>query len=371
MLKLKDVSLHSHSYNVISRNDHFSSCENVKDLYQLFGETESEPNVEVLLQDLQEMNNNFKDLNVSRRNDRSLLRKSTAKSLSHVRDLRKKVNDKFDELENIAVDEINTECIKEDDAIEFDLRQSEASITLLDMGLKQIRYSEEKSNKNLAESNLNILNGQKLLKDMKQIRESLRDKRNITSVNFVANQHLEKYVCSLKSIGTCKRSTGAKSASRVKMTGFSVHVEDDGATCDIQDAIQTSSGHFLILDAENKNIKILDTDLNIIKTFDLKVDIENSDDQRTFEPFSICCITDDEFAVSMVRDKVVNLYQIGNCNIQLTTDISLGEYCRGIVYSREKEELFVACGGGSYADEGLGQIRVYSTKGIYVYTSIF
>ena len=348
----------------------FSSCDHVKEIYQIFSETEVEQNVNVLQQDLQAMISDFKDLEVARRKDQSHLRKSTAKSLLHIRDLRKKFNDVFDDLEKIAVEEVNTESIKEDDSIAEDLKQSEASLTLLDMGLKQIKISEEKSNKTLVESSLNILNGKKLLKDMRQILDELRNKRIVKTIEFVPNHNIENYISSLRSIGTCKRPTKLNYNPRVKMTSFSVALETGEAVCDIQDAVQTDSGSFRLLDTENKKIKLIDRTLNSTKCFDLKADNEKFNQQYTYEPFGICCISDDEFAVSMVRDKTVNLYRMAGHNLQLIYCISVGEYSRGIAYSKGKEEFFVACGGGSYADEGLGQIRVYSSKGNEIHTHL-
>ncbi|XP_053374260.1 uncharacterized protein LOC128546885 [Mercenaria mercenaria] len=340
-----------------------SSCEHVKDLFSIGDEDEPKSEVDVLLKDLQFMIDRLKSLKESRRKDQSNLRKSTAESLQRVRDFRQKVNEIFDKLEKNAVEEIDTECIREDDITESDIKQTEDSIVLLGMASKQIRDSEKQADKPEIESSLNIVNGKKLLKDMKHVCQELQGKRNVQMINFNVNQQIVKYISALTSIGTCKRQSGRKNEPRPKVTSYRVDAEADDAICDIQDVVQTDSGTFLMLDAENKKMKLFDEALNAIKSFDLIGDNKNgTTKQYTYEPFAICCITDNQIAVSMVRDKIINLYNIGDV-LETANEIDVGEYCRGLAYSAEKEEIYVACGGGSYTREGLGHIRIYSMNG--------
>lgn len=309
----------------------------------------------------------LRELQHERRKDQSTLRRSTAESLTRVRDFRQRINVMFEVLEKQAIEDIDTECISEDDVIESDIRESENSIVLIEMGIKQIRDTEEDYDKPQFESSLIVVNGKRLLRDTKLMYKKLQDKNGFQRLIFSFNQNIEKYLSALKSIGSCNRGAADNVKSGIAPVEMHyINTEDDQMTCDIQGAVQTESGTFLLLDAENKSIKFLDESYNVVKTYDL-VRHPSEYTDCIYEPFAICCTSEHTIAVSMIRDRVVKMFKVGEEREKLeeTDEIVVGEYCRGVAYSWTTEELYVACGGGAYTGEGLGHVRVYNLKGKY------
>lgn len=339
-----------------------SSCENVKDLVSLSSESEPKSETDLLLKDLKFMMDALKDLRDSRRRDQSKLRKSTAHCLSLVRNFREQINDIFDRLEKQAIEDIDTECIVEDNVVEADITRSENSITLIEIALKKIRDIDREPNVPITETNLKVINGKKLLKDIKQLYQEVQEKTT-HFVNFHVNEKIVKYISALKNIGTCKTKGNRKSEMSGKLSKYIVDMGGDTVTGDFQDVQQTESGTFLLLDAENKCILQLNKSFEVTKLYNLiEKPFPEAATHCMYEPFAICCVADHTIAVSMTRDKVVKQYKLSD-QLAEVSETDIGEYCRGLAFNRENEQLYVACGGGSYIGEGLGHIRVYSLKG--------
>lgn len=252
-----------------------------------------------------------------KRKDQSALRRSTADALASVRDFRHKIEAEFDRLEKHATEDIDTECIKEDNEIERDIEETDKSIALIEMGMKKLNdfessqdgddakenigkissadskpdnngeetneldSQEEKSKDVTATKNefISIVNGRRLLKQMQAKYQNIRGK-NVHMVQFEGNRHLERYVKSLTNLGFCKQPKDRLIDTPGKPLSLMVNADDE-SICDIQHVIQADTCNFLLTDAENRNLKILDSSCRILSVHHFSDATSTSPEEQT------------------------------------------------------------------------------------------
>ncbi|KAL4222359.1 hypothetical protein ACF0H5_018398 [Mactra antiquata] len=325
------------------------TCKNVIELKEIDVSTDRQ----TLIQSYVSLLATLQSLNTGRKQDQSKLRLSTAASLRNIRQFRRKINDRFDELERMMIETIDSKCIEIDNAAKNDISELEKGITLLETSVQELNLQHEDTNS--VKGHRDNLNLKKLLNSTKIKCEQI-ERYQLEEVHFFPNKKLEKYIDALQNIGYCTKypRNHRTTIDSIELTGI------NEASLDFQDMVKSDTGDLIIADCSTKQILVIDENYTVTRTYDLLQ--SNGGSSVIGEPHSVCCISSNEVAVSLERDKLIAIIDVKSDNGNQRY-IEVGEHCRGIGFNSSTRELFVACGGGSFTNESLGHISVYSLQG--------
>ena len=306
----------------------------------------------------------LKCLKIKRQEDQVKLRRNTARSLGAIRDFRQRITEMFDKLERQPIDTINSTCLEKDNEIIKDVREANQLLEqLLECSAKLRANVRSDIGKFAALQKSNVV-----ARNANRIEDTLSKRIGKECNNFVVNEKVLKAISNIKCIGECRSDFGDEieisfdGLFNVYDTGADENSSDTPNTpvYDIQGLTTLADGTIIVADYEMKQLKLFSTDFKFLRKLSLG---KYAGDVNA--PFALCRTGEFQIAVSMERKKVVDIVDLRGqgVDIDITLEIEVGEYCRGVAFSFITGELFVACGGGSFKDEGLGHIRVFDLQG--------
>jgi len=342
----------------------YCDCRNCEKLAELFEEKGADKEIS-LLADTEKVIKDVDNTIQAKKREKTRVIKQTAEALAEVRKFREHVNKVFDKLEKATVDEINTHCLENDDAIDQDIRKLEKQGKVLSISYTAV--GEKGGMGQLQDASIRY-HFRKTIFETAKLNTELSRPQNGEESRFQINPSVQKYIEGLKSFGEFVRRKQNIQREHVNVERIPVEYDtrdEVGILC----VTPLRTGLVVMSDSENKDLKVLNSDYSVVKTLTLptvlaNVQTANTSSKCVFEPHALCRIDDETVAVSLQQDKTVAIL-----NFSPTFDVSgvvcanVEEFCRGLSYCTLYDELYVCCGGGSYLGEGLGQVKVFDSAG--------
>ncbi|XP_052221472.1 tripartite motif-containing protein 45-like [Dreissena polymorpha] len=257
----------------------------------------------------------LKQLQSSREYSIKSVEDSFSEQLQEVRDVRQKLNAALDELEKVTMKELEDMRT----ALQASLKIDVDNCNRLKDELKQLSEAvHDLADKSMEE--LSFIAGRKCL-DKIQESETYLKKNSVNmecSIIFESKDDIEKHL--LKHLGLGRVVEGSQSLAFklnpdkvITWKGKSEHVvlisSDSSQTCKITGICSLPSGQIVIADQENKRVKLLDKQYNVVSHCTLSGFL-----------WDICHIKCNEVAVSVQDGQTSSVQFISVCNGQLVNN---------------------------------------------------
>ncbi|XP_052236174.1 uncharacterized protein LOC127847962 [Dreissena polymorpha] len=290
-------------------------------------------------------------VSLKKRNERGLtgIEKQKVAIVNKIKATRTRLEQVLDSLEQNTLDELEKACARGSGQLKDDIKVYDDIMASLDAvtGL----FSVAKSG---SEGEIGVFVSMKRAK--KKIEESARvfafskSGSAVDPIKFIPDSRISGWLKSLRMFGTFSFQKRVYVGELVGK--YNVHTADDMRDCDIFGSEFMKNGTLLLCDWDNKCVKMLDSQLNVVEA----LNVDGS-------PSNICVINPTDAAVTLPMLKTVQLIQL-QPKMALKHTIKTAESCRGIAC--HNAQLFVVCGG--FKGEGEGKVIVYSISGDLIRT---
>ncbi|KAH3842485.1 uncharacterized protein LOC127876453 [Dreissena polymorpha] len=257
----------------------------------------------------------LKQLRSSREDSIKSVEDSFREQLQEVRDVRQKLNAALDELENVTMKELEDMRTALQAALKIDVD----NCNRLKDELKQLSEAVHGlADKSMEE--LSFIAAMKCLAKIQETETYLKDNcvNMECSIIFKSNNDIEKHL--LKHLGLGRVVEGSQSLALklnqdkvITWKGKSKHVvlilTDSSQTCKITGICSLPSGQIVIADQENKRVKLLDQQYNVVSHCNLSGFLRD-----------ICHITCNDMAVTAEEGQTSSVQFISVCKGQLVNN---------------------------------------------------
>ncbi|KAH3858363.1 hypothetical protein DPMN_100986 [Dreissena polymorpha] len=212
-----------------------------------------------------------------------LMEVSYSKRMQDIRDMRNKLNATLDELENTTVKELDEIRTTLQTSIMNDVdncRRLKDELLKLDDAVQSL---SEKSKKEIQ-----FIASRKCLVKIQESETYLKKNsvKDHSLIIFQADIDIEHYLSKKSGLGRIAVKNPNQVLTVKRRSEYIVNISSDTNTCNIQGICVMPSGHFIVVDDENTNVKLLDLQYNIVSHCDLSGTLKD-----------ICLITSIEVAV--------------------------------------------------------------------------
>lgn len=289
---------------------------------------------------VKKMKKEFEQLKAAVQKNLDNLAKQSDNVLATMKDVRKRVNELLDELEQKTVIQLKEIYSRNSVQINEDLLRCEAVIK----GLHQL---ERELDKPLSPTNVEpdifvyTQRAKRKLKDGNQYYAAIKRGTVGQRITFVVEPSMEEWMYNMRN------GFLGHFIFKYRLNEIHVGVEDDAETCVINGASVVADERILMTDWGNKKVKLLDKFFAVVDNIRLPS-----------APNDVCHVSTNEAVVSLPDEKSLQMVKV-DPKLALAKQFDIGVEGRGMEYWAG--ELFVICGGLEH--EVKGHVRVYTTQG--------
>ncbi|XP_045163268.2 uncharacterized protein LOC123527704 [Mercenaria mercenaria] len=252
------------------------------------------------------------------------LLKSKSTTINAIKKYRQEMEMLLENMEKESIKEVE----KKFSEIEYILHQEKNKAEKEEDTLKRDADNLQKSDGNRAQQFVYMKTAQTKFAEAEIVLRSLKE-RNDTTLSFVENPEMRKFLQQIKTLGTVKSPRPAPSQPRTTLytvtntRSLNVKTSSDTSRCSVHGSCFTDNG-FLLADFNNKNLKRVDiVKMSVVDQCDLPS-----------QPNGVCCISKQEAAVSLCNNSMQ--FMSLDTRMSCTRHIKLDHGAYGIAYKDKR-----------------------------------
>ncbi|XP_045175478.2 uncharacterized protein LOC123536387 [Mercenaria mercenaria] len=297
-----------------------------------------------MLVKMEMVQSNAKDLSNARQLHVANLKAEKVKISDQIKDTCSKIINHFKRLETVLLTQLSDKASDDED-------EEQAAISQIAEVISSLKSEHLLLTKFLTDENKSSLFVQLKLAEKCQLQctDTLISLKtpSASTLEFSVNHLAIDAVNEIKSLGEIIENKTIKSVS---LNGdVDVKSPKDKSTCDITDIIMHIDGSYLITDFENKSLKKLDSQYQVVDILPL-----------SGQPNAVCFVSSSSVAVALTDTKTVQFVNLTR-RLAMSSSFSVTGHCRGIAH--KDGLIYVTCGGNHKFGEGKGFLCVYNYSG--------
>lgn len=286
------------------------------------------------------MKSALKTSKVKRQEDNTRLVKERDDAITRIKYVREKINKYLDKMEMLTLDKLDVEYIKYNKTVDKDVATCDDIIGKLESLMRQL--TEEKQ---LDDANRFILmrRANQTARMGENTVDTLAISKGTQQIQFLPDTQINDAMNRFPTLGVFASEQRLMTGSLIGQ--FDVHLAADLSDCQLLGANFLPDGKALISDWENKKVKLLSSTYKVIDHL-----------KCSGCPYSVCCINQNEGAVSITNKKILQFFTIDYRNKLVEGRVlKISEISRDVAYNNGK--IYVVC---------VNQISIYSLDGRFI-----
>ncbi|XP_045210802.2 uncharacterized protein LOC123562215 [Mercenaria mercenaria] len=264
--------------------------------------------------------------------ERERLLQSKTATLKNIKNFRKEINDRLDELEKNTVSDIEDKC-------KAFINETEESIRILETSKSSVKSARDKlasTGDNKLQNFVNIKKGKNIAGNAAKSVKASQLQTPFKDIDFTADHRLASLLEEINVFGKLEQMKVMRSENvgtvnicknesllQVKgSTQCSVKVRSDNRVCKIISACTLVDGTIILSNQYNKKLKRLDSSTYTVIDYC----------HLPGEPWQVCSINKQQAAVSLQAKREVQFISLSS-KMALTNKMKTGFECRGLSYA--------------------------------------
>ncbi|XP_045163270.2 uncharacterized protein LOC123527705 [Mercenaria mercenaria] len=271
------------------------SCKDVQSIPDIIETAFQRADVDTTVQKLLDMKTAMTKMKESRETFLQTLVRSKTKAINAIKKHRQEMEMLLENMEKESIKEVE----KKFSEIEYILHQEKNNAEKEEDTLKRDADNIQKSDGNRAQQFVYMKTAQTKFAETEIVLRSLKE-RNDTTLSFVENPDIRKFLQNIKTLGTVKNprpvlsQPGTTLYTVTNTRSLNVRTSSDTIRCQVRGSCFTDNGFLLVADHDNKKLKRVDI---------LKMSVVDQCDLPD-GPNGVCCISKQEAVVCLDNNRI-------------------------------------------------------------------
>ncbi|XP_052782162.1 uncharacterized protein LOC128218522 [Mya arenaria] len=324
-------------------------CQSIKHIPDLVDGLKNQIDLIKLPADVQKINHRLQEITEKMTHNKESLKVSGKKLLAEIKTIRNRVNAKLDELEKMTNAILQHQLHEAECFLQDDIDKCTNLTYKLKSYLESIQSQQDDNNSYIAYKKCTDK-----MREAENLLKQLYAKPN-KSLVFHEDPMIEQFLSGLNTLETLGKIFDENYVYKVKhRSQYTAKIKNDKKGCLISGICELPGGEILISDFNNYKVKLLDSQYQVIDTYNLPD-----------APLHICHIAGNEAAVTL-GDKGVHFITVTGRTLSVTRKLTIPHYCHGI--SHHNGNLYMGSWTAIYQYTMSGQLvkKIYEDNSAFV-----